>query len=43
MILPHLGGFVEENYKLWYGGALDDVKAWLDGKPIYVLEPEPGQ
>ena len=43
VILPHLGGFVEENYKLWYGGALDDVKAWLDGKPIYVLEPEPGQ
>jgi len=43
VILPHLGGFVEENYRLWYGGTLEDVKAWLDGKPINVLKPEPGQ
>jgi len=39
VILPHLGGFIEENYKLWYGGALEDVKAWLDGKPIRIMEP----
>jgi len=42
VILPHLGGFVEENYTLWYGGALEDVKAWLDGRPIRVLEHKPG-
>jgi len=38
VILPHLGGFVAENYTLWYGGALEDVLAWLDGKPIRIME-----
>lgn len=38
VILPHLGGFIEENYKLWYGGALEDILAWLDGKPIRIME-----
>lgn len=38
VILPHLGGFVAENYKLWYGGALEDVLAWLEGKPIRIME-----
>jgi len=41
VILPHLGGFVEENYTLWYGGALEDVQAWLDGKPIRIMEKPP--
>jgi phosphoglycerate dehydrogenase-like enzyme len=41
VILPHLGGFIAENYKLWYGGALEDVLAWLDGKPIRIMEKPP--
>ena len=41
IILPHLGGFVAENYTLWYGGALEDVLAWLDGKPIRIMDKPP--
>jgi phosphoglycerate dehydrogenase-like enzyme len=39
VITPHVGGFVEENYALWYGGAVEDILAWLDGAPIRVLKP----
>lgn len=41
VILPHIGGFVQENYELWYGGALEDIEAWLAGKPIRILEAPP--
>jgi phosphoglycerate dehydrogenase-like enzyme len=41
IILPHLGGFVRENYELWYRGAVEDILAWLDGKPIRILEAPP--
>ncbi len=37
VITPHVGGFVEENYRLWYEGAVEDILAWLDGKPIRVM------
>lgn len=41
IILPHLGGFVIENYELWYRGAVEDIVAWMDGKPIRVMQPLP--
>ncbi len=34
---PHLGGFTEDNYKVWFGEALEDIEAWLQGKPLRVL------
>ena len=37
VITPHTGGFVRENYELWYGGAVENIHAWLDGKPIRIL------
>jgi len=37
VITPHLGGFVKENYELWYQGAVEDIAAWLAGSPIRVL------
>ena len=37
VITPHVGGFVQENYELWYEGAVEDILAWLDGKPIRVM------
>jgi len=40
VITPHIGGFTRENYDLWYGGALEDISAWLDGNPIRVLTPD---
>jgi len=39
VITPHVGGFVEENYELWYQGALEDILAWLDGRPIRIMQP----
>ncbi len=38
IVTPHVGGFVEENYRLWYGGAVEDILAWLDGAPIRVMK-----
>jgi phosphoglycerate dehydrogenase-like enzyme len=36
---PHLGYVTEEGYRLFYGQAVDDIAAWLDGNPVRVLRP----
>ena len=38
IVTAHVGGFVEENYRLWYGGAVEAILAWLDGAPIRVMK-----
>jgi phosphoglycerate dehydrogenase-like enzyme len=37
VITPHLGYVTAENYKRFYGQMVEDVRAWLDGKPIRVI------
>jgi phosphoglycerate dehydrogenase-like enzyme len=37
---PHLGYVTEDNYRRFYGGAVDDIAAWLDGDPIRRLAPK---
>ncbi len=37
---PHLGYVSDEVYAEFYRGALENVEAWLDGKPLRVLNPE---
>ena len=39
VITPHLGYVTEEGYRIFYGQALEDVKAWLAGQPLRVLRP----
>lgn len=39
VITPHLGYVTEETYRIFYGHALEDVKAWLGGAPVRVLKP----
>src|SRR5262245_22178531 len=39
VITPHLGYVTEEGYRIFYGQALEDVKAWLTGQPVRVLRP----
>ncbi len=39
-LVPHLGYVVEESYRFFYDGTVKDIEAWLDGKPINVLNPE---
>ena len=39
-LIPHLGYVVEESYRHFYDGTIKDIEAWLDGKPINVLNPD---
>jgi len=38
-ITPHLGYVTEETYRVFYGQALEDIKAYLGGTPLRVLRP----
>ncbi len=37
VITPHLGYVSVENYRGFYGGMVDDIRAWLTGAPINVM------
>jgi phosphoglycerate dehydrogenase-like enzyme len=39
VITPHLGYVTEETYRVFYGQALEDIKAYLGGTPLRVLRP----
>ncbi len=39
-LVPHLGYVVEDSYRHFYKGTIEDIEAWLDGKPINVLNPD---
>jgi phosphoglycerate dehydrogenase-like enzyme len=34
---PHLGYVNDENLRMFYGDALENLEAFLDGKPIRVI------
>ncbi len=37
LLTPHLGYVTEGGYRLFYGDAVDDIRAWLDGTPVRVV------
>ena len=37
VLTPHLGYATEATYETFYGGAVEDVAAFLAGRPIRVL------
>jgi D-3-phosphoglycerate dehydrogenase len=39
VITPHLGYVTVENYQGFYGGAVENIRAWLAGSPSRVIEP----
>ena len=39
VLTPHIGGRTRENFTARYKDCLEDVQAWLAGKPVRVLEP----
>jgi phosphoglycerate dehydrogenase-like enzyme len=39
VITPHLGYVTEETYRVFYGQALEDVRAYLRGAPVRVIRP----
>ncbi len=41
ILTPHLGYVTEQSYREFYGGAFEDVQAWLRGAPIRLLTAAP--
>ena len=39
VMTPHIGFVTIDNYRTYYGGAVEGIGAWLDGKPIRVAKP----
>ena len=39
VLSPHLGYVTEQSYRQFYGGAFEDVQAWLQGSPVRLLTP----
>lgn len=39
VVTPHVGYATVENYRDWYGLAVESITAWRDGAPIRLLEP----
>jgi D-3-phosphoglycerate dehydrogenase len=39
-LLPHLGYVSDDVYATFWGESIENVEAWLDGKPVRVLNPE---
>lgn len=39
VLSPHLGYVTRESYRQFYGGAFEDVTAWLAGTPVRVITP----
>lgn len=37
---PHLGYVTEETYGIFYRDAVEDIAAWIDGKPVRVLNSQ---
>ena len=37
---PHLGYVSEDVYRTFWGDCVENVEAWLEGKPVRVLNPE---
>jgi lactate dehydrogenase-like 2-hydroxyacid dehydrogenase len=37
LLTPHLGYVTAETYRVFYGQALEDIRAYLDGHPVRLL------
>jgi phosphoglycerate dehydrogenase-like enzyme len=38
VITPHLGYVSEQNYRKYFPDIVEDIRAWLNGKPVRVIE-----
>jgi len=38
VITPHLGYVSEQNYRKYFPDVVEDIRAWLDGKPVRAIE-----
>ena len=37
VITPHLGYVSEQNYQHYFAGVVEDIRGFLDGKPVRVM------
>lgn len=37
LMSPHLGYVTEDNYRVFYSQIVEDIAAWIDGKPVRLL------
>jgi D-3-phosphoglycerate dehydrogenase len=37
VLTPHLGYVSQQNYRAYFGGVVEDIRGFLDGKPVRVL------
>jgi D-3-phosphoglycerate dehydrogenase len=37
VITPHIGYVTEQNYRTYFAGAIEDIRGFLDGKPVRVV------
>jgi phosphoglycerate dehydrogenase-like enzyme len=40
IVTPHLGYVTRDTYRVFYGDAVEDLRAFLDGHPVRVLNPD---
>ena len=40
VLAPHNGYVIEETYRTFYAGVLEDIQAYVGGEPIRVINPE---
>jgi phosphoglycerate dehydrogenase-like enzyme len=38
VLTPHLGYVSTQNYRAYFAGVVEDIRGWLDGKPVRVIE-----
>jgi phosphoglycerate dehydrogenase-like enzyme len=38
VLTPHLGYVSMQNYRAYFGGVVEDIRAFLDGKPVRVMD-----
>ena len=38
VLTPHLGYVSLQNYRAYFAGVVEDIRGWLDGKPVRVVE-----
>lgn len=39
LVTPHMGYVSEDNYRLWYGQIVENIRAWKDGNVLRRMDP----
>jgi len=39
VLTPHLGYVSVQNYRAYFAGVVEDIRAWIDGKPVRTMAP----